>query len=98
MPQLTPEEIERLAHKRARAKMGWYAHAAVYVLVNLFILVVAYMGWRSRPYNVYPALGWGLGLLLHGVSVFMLSSGSSLSDNLVQRERERIQRQQDGRS
>jgi hypothetical protein len=97
MPQLTPEEIERLAHKRARAKMGWYVHAAVYVLVNLFIFGVAYFGLRARPWNIYPALGWGLGLLLHGVSVFMLSSGSSLSDSMVQRERERIQRQQDGR-
>ena len=34
---LSPEEIERLARKRAGAKLFWYVHAAVYVLVNLVI-------------------------------------------------------------
>ncbi len=98
MPQLSSEEIERLAHKRARAKMGWYFHLTVYIVVNLFLFVVSYYGFRSRPWNLYPALGWGLGLLLHGASVFLLSSGSGIGESMVQRERERLQRQQDGRA
>ena len=34
---LTPEALEELASKRAGAKLGWYVHATVYVLVNLLI-------------------------------------------------------------
>ena len=30
-------DLERLARKRAGAKLGWYLHACVYVLVNLFL-------------------------------------------------------------
>lgn len=91
---LSPEEIERLARKRASAKMGWYLHAIVYVLVNGFLFATTFMGMRDRPWNVYPALGWGLGLALHFVSVFVMGQGSGLREDLVRRERERIEREQ----
>ena len=94
MQQLTSDEIERLAHKRAGAKLGWYFHLAVYLLVNGFMLALSYFGLRSRPWTMYPVLGWGLGLALHGVSVFLLGAGGGLRDSLVRKERERIQRQQ----
>jgi hypothetical protein len=94
---MTPEEIERLATKRAGAKLGWYIHAAVYVLVNLFIFSMSQYGFGSRPWSVFPLLGWGLGLALHGVSVFVLGSGGGLREHLVRKERERLQREQDGR-
>jgi hypothetical protein len=96
MNALSPEEIERLAHKRAGAKLGWYFHAAVYVLVNVFLFASAYFGFRSRPWNIYPLLGWGLGLALHGVSVFVLGTGAGLREQMVKKERERLQRQQNG--
>jgi hypothetical protein len=90
---LSHEEIERLAHKRAGAKLGWYVHAALYVVVNLFILGISQYGFGHRPWSVYPLLGWGLGLALHGISVFLLGAGTGLRENLVRRERERLLRQ-----
>jgi 2TM domain len=93
----TAEEIDRIARKRAGAKLGWYTHACVFVLVNLFLFVISADGLGSgrRPWSLYPALGWGLGLLLHGVAVFVLGNGSDLRERMVQRERERLQRGQD---
>ena len=32
---LSNEDIDRIARKRAGAKLGWYAHAVVYVVVNV---------------------------------------------------------------
>jgi hypothetical protein len=93
---ISPEEIERLAHKRAGAKLGWYVHAMVYVVVNLFIFAISRYGFGSRPWSVFPLLGWGLGLALHGISVFFLGASSGLRERLVQQERERLQRQRDG--
>jgi len=40
--------------------------------------------------------GWGFGLLLHGVSVFLLANGSGLRERMVQKERERLQRERGG--
>jgi hypothetical protein len=93
---LSPEEIESLARKRAGAKLGWYIHATVYVLVNLFIFSISKYGFGHRPWSVFPLLGWGVGLALHGISVFMLGTGAGLRERMVQKERERLQSQQDG--
>ena len=91
--QLSPEEIDRLARKRAGAKLGWYTHAAVYVTVNLFLFAISEFGFGHRRWSVFPVLGWGLGLALHGVSVFVLGSASGLRESMVRRERERLERE-----
>lgn len=90
-----PEHLERLAHKRAAAKLGWYVHAFFFVIVNLVILALSRHGLGSRPWSVVPVLGWGLGLTLHGMAVFVLGSGNGLREHLVQKERERLQRGRD---
>ena len=91
-PHLTPDAIERLAHKRVSARLGWYAHAAVFLLVNLALFAFSEHGFGQRRWSVFPLLGWGLGLALHGVSVFVLGHG--LRERMVQKERERLHRDQ----
>ena len=93
MAHLPPEQLERLAHKRAGAKLGWYVHASVYLIVNLFVFAISSYGFGHPPWSVYPLLGWGVGLGLHGISVFLLGPGGGFRERLVERERERLQRQ-----
>jgi len=93
---LSSEEMERMAQKRAGAKLGWYVHALVYVLVNLFIFAISRHGFGDRPWSVFPLLGWGLGLTLHGVAVFVLADGNGLRERLVAQERERLRRERGG--
>ena len=92
---MTPEDLDRLARRRANAKLGWYLHAVAFVLVNALIFSMSRYAFGPRPWSVDPLLGWGLGLVLHGVSVFLLGSGSGLRERMVQREREALQRRQD---
>ena len=91
---LSPEEIETLARRRASAKLGWYVHAAAFVLVNALLFAMSRYAFGTRPWSIYPLLGWGLGLVLHGVSVFLLGNGNGLRERMVQREREALQREQ----
>lgn len=94
---LSIEDIDRLARRRAGAKLGWYLHAVMYLLVNLFIFAISTYAFGHRPWSVFPLMGWGLGLLLHGISVFVLGTGSGLRERMVQTERDRLMRNQ-GRS
>lgn len=94
---LSAEEIDRIARRRAGAKLGWYAHAAVYLLVNLFVFSMSEYGFGTRAWSVKPLLGWGLGLALHGISVWFLGAGGELRERMVRKERERLQRQQEPR-
>jgi len=85
--------IERLARKRASAKLGWYIHATVYACINL--MLIALSASSGRGWAVYPALGWGLGLAVHGFAVFMATGGGGLHERLVQQERQRLVAQRD---
>jgi hypothetical protein len=71
-------------------------HAAVYVIVNLFVFAISSYGFGNRPWSVFPLLGWGVGLGLHWVSVFLLGANTDLRERLIQQERDRLHRQQDG--
>ena len=91
--QDNPTDIERLARRRAGAKLGWYIHALVYVAVNLMLALLALSA--GRHWAVFPAFGWGLGLAIHGVVVFFLTGGAGLHERLVQQERNRLNLQRD---
>lgn len=78
-------DVEKLARRRAGAKMGWYIHALVYVLVNLGL--VALSASRGHTWAIYPLMGWGLGLLIHGAVIWLIAPGGSFYDRLVERER-----------
>ena len=85
----TPEQqFEHTARRRAALKMGWYIHASVYILVNLFLMVLAEMSGRN--WAVFPAWGWGIALMIHGTVVFFATGGLGLHERMVQRERERL--------
>ena len=87
-------QLERLARKRAGAKMGWYVHALVYVCVNAGLALIS---WQSgRPWFLYPLAGWGLGLAIHGLAVWLGSGGAGLHQRLLQAERDKLARQHQG--
>lgn len=87
------QDIERLARKRAGMRMGWYIHATVFIAVNLLL---ASLSWMSgRYWAIFPFFGWGLGLAIHGLVVFLVLGGGGLFDRLVQQERSRLALQRD---
>lgn len=90
-----PDRIERLARRRAAIRMGWYIHALAYITVNLFLALLSAMS--GRHWTVFPAVGWGIGLAVHGAVVFMLTGGGGLLERLVAQERHRLAAQRDRR-
>ena len=93
---MSPDEIDRLARKRAGAKLGFYAHAAVFAVVNLFLYLISDRAFGGRPWSPFPFLGWGVGLACHAISVYVLGAGSTLRERLVEQERERLRRDRGG--
>ena len=89
---LLPPELERIARKRVKARLGWYTHALVYACVIGGLALIG--AWQGRYWPIAPALGWGLGLLMHGLAVFVWGAGSRFQDGMLQRERERLAQQQ----
>lgn len=89
----TADELDALARKRADARMGWYAHALVYVVVNTALVLLSLA--TGRHWAIFPALGWGLGLALHGMGVWLVMGGGGLKQRLIDQERARLTAQRD---
>jgi hypothetical protein len=70
MEELTRSPRYEEARRHARALRGFYSHALVYVLVNAGLAVVNLLTTPERIWFGFPMLGWGIGLLAHGLSVF----------------------------
>lgn len=77
--------IDQLARRRASAKLGWYLHAGIYIAVNILLAVLS--AHSGRNWAVFPALGWGLGLAIHGVVVWLKLTQHGFYARMVARER-----------
>jgi hypothetical protein len=88
---LSAPELDRLARRRAGMLLGWLIHATVFVAVNLLLATLSFM--KGHGWVVYPFLGWGLGLAIHGAVVLLSRvGGRGFMGHLVQRERELLAR------
>ena len=92
MTPISYDTLQQQARRRAGMKLGWYIHASVYVLVNLGLMSLALS--QGRHWAIYPALGWGLGLLIHGCVVWLTAPASPLFGRLVERELQSLQRRE----
>ena len=77
------DEKTATATKQVEAMTGFYIHLVVFLLVNALLLVV---NWLTSPnfwWVVFPFVGWGIGVVAHGVAVF------SRTPNFVTRWKQR---------
>jgi transcriptional regulator with XRE-family HTH domain len=63
---------EYLALRSVRKLRGFYIHLSIYVIVMAGLLAINLMTSAHTLWVVWPALGWGLGVLLHAAGVFEL--------------------------
>ena len=90
---MTEEQIYEEAKKRVEAKRGFYSHLIVYICVNILIIIVwAFPAGGGFPWFIFPLGGWGIGLLFHGLGVFVFDR--RLNKAAIEKEAEKIRREQ----
>lgn len=63
------------ARKHIRNLRGFYTHLGAYVAVNLFLVMVNLVTSSEFFWFLFPMFGWGIGLSIHAVVVFLAGSG-----------------------
>lgn len=58
------------AKKRVEQLKRFDSHLAVYIVVNAFIFGINVYHFQGTWWFIYPLLGWGIGIVLDGISVW----------------------------
>jgi hypothetical protein len=92
--QMSEEEIYELAQKRIKAKRDFYNHLAVYVIVNVLLVIIwAFPAGRGYPWFLWVIGGWGIGVLTQFLKVFVFKE--EIADSrAVEKEADKIRRDQ----
>jgi hypothetical protein len=92
MPEtMSEEEIYKLARKRVQDKKDFFTHLLVYIVINA--MLVAIWAFTTSPgyrWFIWPMLGWGIGVILHGLSVFVFDRQGSWERSAVEKEAARL--------
>jgi hypothetical protein len=102
--EFTEDDRFKAAYNRVKRIKGFYVHTLVYVLVNAFIIIPSFNRnvlslqdfWNWETF--YTALFWGIGLLVHGISVFgqNIFFGQKWEENkikeLMEKDKQNIQK------
>jgi hypothetical protein len=62
---LTDYEKAEAALRAERGRTSFYIHAAVYVLVNIMLIIINLMFVSTILWFFFPLIGWGIGLAMH---------------------------------
>lgn len=89
---MSEEEIYSLARKRVEEKKGFYTHLAVYVVVNIILVIIWWFTDAGFPWFVFPLGGWGIGLLFHFLGVFVFSRQTGWEKREIEKEVERLKK------
>jgi len=90
--QMTEEQIYEEAKKRVEAKRGFYSHLTVYICVNIILILIWAFASGGFPWFIFPLFGWGIGLVFHGLGVFVFDG--KMNKAAIEKEVERIRREQ----
>jgi len=65
----------------------FYLHLAIYLAVNVMLIGIWALAGGGFPWFLFVVLGWGVGIVAHGASAFLLAHPD---DIVLQREQRRL--------
>jgi hypothetical protein len=85
--------LYRRAAARVEMQLAFYRHVMIYVVVNVLLAAVNLLKNPSHLWFQWVILGWGIGLLAHGLNVYSYRWLGSRREQMIQRELARQERQ-----
>ncbi|MDU8928726.1 2TM domain-containing protein [Alisedimentitalea sp. MJ-SS2] len=74
------------AKRRAKAKYGFFVHVAVFVVVMVLLIAINVLTLPETNWTIWPLMGWGLAVVLHGLRVFVFSGRNVILEAMTERE------------
>jgi len=81
------DEVYNRAKARAEAKIGFLIHLGVYIGVNAMLVIINLLTSSEHLWFVWPLVGWGVGVFIHGLVV--VSASSKVKARMIEKEMRR---------
>ena len=81
------DEMRESAVHRLKARRGFRVHVAVYLIVNALLVIIWGSSETAYFWPGWAIFGWGIGLALHGWSIFLRTP---ISEDEIRREMEQV--------
>lgn len=76
-------KIRAKAHRRVRARLGFYWHFMVFVLASAAMVAINLTQSPSYMWFVWPIAAWSVGIIFHAFATF---SGGGMTESMVEAE------------
>ena len=89
------DEAYEKAKKKVDAKIGFYIHLAVYIGVNVLLVIINFAtivppetkcNCLARYWFIWPLFGWGIGIVFHAAAAFIFSNGADVKQRMIEKE------------
>jgi hypothetical protein len=87
------EIIYRRAAVRSAMQRAFYRHVMIYIVVNALLVTFNLLKDPNHLWFQWGMLGWGIGLLVHGLNVYSYRWFGSSRERMIQHELERQKHQ-----
>lgn len=83
------EKAYERARERVEGRVGFISHLAAFIILNAFLFFLDYRDDKVINWAYWPLIGWGIGLLFHGLNTFVYGEGSPLKERMIKKEMEK---------
>ncbi len=80
------QESYNRAKRRVKAKIGFYIHLAVYIVVNIALIFINLSTSTEYYWFKWPLMGWGLGVIFHALAAFFLCGRKLITEQMIENE------------
>ena len=84
------QEVYSNAKKKVEARMRFYTHGVVYLVVMSMLTILNLTVAGDYFWAMWPMIGWGSGVIIHGLFTFVFDSKSSLKERLIEKEIQKV--------
>jgi len=83
---MTNQEDYANAKKKVEARISFYIHLGIYLAVMTLLTILNLTIAGDYFWAMWPMIGWGSGVIVHGLFNFVFSPGTAMKDRLIEKE------------
>lgn len=93
-PSADDQSIREIAEKRVKERMELLRHIGIYVVVNIFLVIIWALTGHGYPWFIWVLAGWGLGLAIHTITYFVGTRSETRREKMIQDEMHKMKHEQ----